>query len=119
MKYYLGLLLLCISVQLNAQIQVKYIKEKKDQYNVGDEIELLVRLRSLPETCKSGMKQARLFVSGLKIESQTDWIELTKGLWQKQLSLRIISNNKKSAKLTIMRKVDKESLFYQELFPVK
>ena len=69
--------------------------------------------------CKSGMRQAKVFASGLDIGNQTDWIEISKGLWEKKLSLLIIQNNKNCAKITIMRKVDKESLFHQELFNIK
>jgi len=119
MKYYLGLLFLCIAVQINAQIQVKYLKEKQEQYKIGDRIELSIRMKTLPETCKSGMRQAKVFASGLDIGNQTDWIEISKGLWEKKLSLLIIQNNKNCAKITIMRKVDKESLFHQELFNIK
>ncbi len=114
-----AIMLCCFCVVgMVAQIQVNYLKGKQESYRAGDKIEVLVKLKTLPETCQSGMKQAKVFVSGLEIEKQTDWTELAKGLWQKQLSLTIISNDKKSAKLTIMRKVDKESLFHQEIFPV-
>ena len=103
----------------NAQIQLTFLKGKQEQYKAGDKLELLVKLKTLPETCQSGMKQAKVFVSGLEINSQSDWTELSKGLWQKQLALTVIANDKKTAKLTVMRKVDKESLFHQEVFPLK
>lgn len=119
MKQILIILLCSVALHVNAQIQVNFLKGKQEQYKAGDKIELLVKLKTLPETCKSGMKQAKVFVSGMEIDNQTDWTELAKGLWQKQLFLSIISNDKKSAKLTIMRKVDKESLFHQEIFPLK
>lgn len=114
------LIILCFTaLQLHAQIQVDVLRGKQAAYKAGDKIDLRVKLKTLPETCQSGMKQAKIFVSGLDIDSQSDWKELAKGLWQKQVSLTVISNAKKNAKLTIMRKVDKESLFHQETFPLQ
>lgn len=118
LRYLSVLLCLGFSLSLFSQIQITYPKGKKELYNAGEKIEIIVRLKSLPETCQAGMKQAKVFVSGLAIETQSDWKELSKGFWQKQMTLSVIDNNKKSAKLTVMRKVDKESLFHQETLNV-
>ena len=85
---------------------------------MGDTIQVSVTLKTLPETCASGMKQGKVYLSGLQTIRQTEWQELKKGLWLKQLSLLVIDNQKHEAKLTIARKVDKESLFRQEIYPV-
>ncbi len=119
MRNIILLILLCFSLNSTAQISFHFLQGKKSTYNVSDIIELQVQLISQPQTCKEGMKQAKIFVSGLSIESQSDWNSSTKGVWLKQIKLRIIDNGKQKAKLTVMRKVDKESLFHQEEFSIK
>ena len=102
-----------------SQITVKYIEPQKAVYSLGDVINLQVTMKCTPETCLSGMKQSKIFVSGLKIEKQSAWKELSKATFQKQLQLKVVKGKKDKSKLTIVRKVDKESLFLQEFFPTK
>lgn len=112
----LFLIILCWGGFLSAQIQLEYLTPKKSQYVPGDRIELNIRLKTRPETCLKGMNQVKTYVSGLKIEQLTYWKELAKGIWQAKITLFVIENKKKEAKLTIMRRVDKEDLFRQEFF---
>lgn len=101
-----------------AQIQLKYLSAKKETYQPNDKIELLVNLKTLPETCRDGLDRAKIYVSGLTIDNQSDWKKITTTIWQKQLQLTIQNTSKKEAKLTILRKVDKENLFCQEFFKI-
>ncbi len=119
MKYILTAMFICSSLIAFSQIRFNYRNEKKDAYQIGDEIDLVIQLQSQPQTCKDGMRQAKVFVSGLSIETQGDWVSPSKGLWLKQITLRVTGNDKGKAKLTVMRKVDKESLFHQETFAIK
>jgi hypothetical protein len=119
MKYLLlTLLTLGFALQLQAQISVVYPEGKKPAYQLGETIHLHILLKSLPETCLDGMKQSKVFPSGLKIKEQTPWKQTAKGQFIKELTLEIIPNKKKTALLTILRKVDKENLFHQETFPI-
>jgi hypothetical protein len=99
-----------------SQIQFSVIKGGKSIYKIGDKISLDINLKTLPETCSDGMKKAKLYVTGFDIENQTEWAQTNKGLWNKKINLIFIDNKKKIAKITIMRKVDKESLFKQMEF---
>jgi len=109
---------LCSILMLQAQISVVFPDGKKSTYNLGETIRIRVNLKSLPETCLDGMKQSKIFASGLKIKDQTAWKQLTKAQFQKDLTLEILSAKKKTARLTILRKVDKENLFHQEAFTI-
>ena len=104
---------------LFAQIQFDYLTPKKNSYKTGDVITMNIRIKTLPETCLKGMNRVKTYVSGLKIDEISDWKELTKGLWQAKITLTVIDNKKKSAKLTVMRRVDKEDLFRQEIFSLQ
>jgi len=112
------LLMLSAFTGLQAQFSVVFPDGKKSAYSLGETVRVRVFLKSLPETCLDGMKQSKVFPSGLKIKNQTAWKQLAKAQFQKDLTLEIISNKKKTAKLTILRKVDKENLFHQETFNI-
>jgi len=118
-KRILSIVLVICAFTANAQISVNYIETKKAVYSLGDVIILQVTMKCTPETCLSGMKQSKIFVSGLKIEKQSAWKEIAKATFQKQLQLIVVKGKKNKSKLTILRKVDKESLFLQAFFPIK
>jgi len=103
----------------HTQIKLDYSTPKKAIYHQGDIIELDIRIKTRPETCQKGMKQVKTYLSGLKIEKMTDWRELSKGLWTAHINLSVVSTKNKSSKLTIIRRVDKEDLFRQELFTIE
>ena len=111
------LAVLCI--QLTGQIRLEYTTPRLQTYKPGDKIELNIIVKTRPETCTKGMKQVKIYMSGLKKEKLSDWKELSKGLWTTHITLSVLETAKKSGKLTIIRRVDKEDLFKQELFPVE
>lgn len=112
------IVLACFISTLSAQINLKYISNKKANYQIGDRIELYISLKTNPKTCQDGMDKVKIYVSGLSIMEQSEWKKSTPLIWQKTIQLEVIEHAKDRAKLTILRKVDKEDLFYQELFTV-
>lgn len=101
-----------------SQISLKYLNEKRTEYKAGDKIELLISLKTLPVTCKDGLDKVKIYVSGLSISEQGEWKKISTSLWQKNIKLEVLKTSKNQAKLTILRKVDKEDLYYQELFKI-
>lgn len=100
------------------QISLKYLNEKRTEYKAGDKIELLISLKTLLVTCKDGLDKVKIYVSGLSISEQSEWKKISTSLWQKNIKLEVLKISKNQAKLTILRKVDKEDLYYQELFKI-
>ena len=116
---FIFILLAITSFQLSSQIRLEYTTPRLPAYKSGDKIELNIIIKTRPETCTKGMKQVKMYVSGLTKEKLTDWKELSKGLWMTHITLSVTEKAKKAGKLTIMRRVDKEDLFKQELFPLE
>lgn len=114
----LTLLLFSLAYFLQAQISVTYPDGKKTAYQPGETIHVHILLKSLPETCLDGMKQSKVFAQGLRIKEQTAWKQTAKAQFVKEMTLQVLSSKKKTAKLTILRKVDKENLFHQETIPL-
>lgn len=113
---FFSLVFLSIPTLNVAQVQVKITKGEKNAYNIGDEIRLCICISTDPQTCKDGMNQVKFYPSGLVIKEPGDWKELKKGVWQKDLTCIIRGNKKGYSQLTIMRRVDKQSLIHQEKF---
>ena len=109
-------LVLLISVKVPGQVNLQYIKGKKEIYNIGDTITLSIQIKAPEETCIDGMKTTKFFQKGISIIQQSLWIEIKKGLWQKDISLIITGNKKKEAILTVFRRNDKQSISHQEQF---
>ena len=112
------LFLLGLITVAQSQIQLKYITTPKDYYLKGDHISVLINLKTLPETCKDGLDRVKIYVSGLSIVKQSEWKKTSATVWQKQIQLEVLGDTKKDAKITILRKVDKENLFFQEHFKI-
>jgi hypothetical protein len=103
---------------MQGQFSVAFPDGKRTAYRTGECIHAHILLKSLPETCLDGMKQCKIFAKGLKIKKQTPWKQATKAQFTKELTLEVLPTKTNSAKLTILRKVDKENHFHQEVFSV-
>jgi hypothetical protein len=102
-----------------AQIALRFDEPRKTAYAPGETLTLQVQMTCQRETCLSGMKQSKIFASGLEISEQSAWLQKGPGVFTKKLTLRFLETKKQTAKLTIMRKVDKDDLFRQEVFHLK
>jgi hypothetical protein len=108
--------LFILSLNTFGQSNIQYLKGEKTIYNIGDTIQLLIQIKAPEETCIDGMKTTKLFQKGISIISQSEWKEIKKGFWQKEISLVIKGNKNKEAILTIFRRNDKQSISQQEKF---
>lgn len=112
----IAFLLFLASFEIYGQVSIKYIKGEKTDYNIGDTISLSIQIKAPEETCMDGMKTTKLFQKGISIVNQSEWKEIKKGFWKKNVSLVITGNKKKEATLTVFRRNDKQSISYQEQF---
>lgn len=108
--------LFTLSLNTFGQANTQYLKGEQTIYNIGDTIQLLIQIKAPEETCIDGMKTTKLFQKGISIISQSEWKEVKKGFWEKEISLVIKGNKNKEAILTIFRRNDKQSISQQEKF---
>lgn len=104
---------------LHAQIWIKIEKGEKPVYQTGDSLQLTIQMKTVSETCKDGMRLAKVFVSSLEIVTQDDWKMLKPGFWVKHLKVKFEKSDKGIAKITVQRRVDKEQLFLQKQFTLQ
>jgi hypothetical protein len=104
------------SITAFSKVSVQYINNKKESYSVGDTIDISVIIEVPANTCFDGIKQTKIFLSGVAILKQSQWCELRNGFWKKDIKLTIIGNRSNQPMLTILRKNDEELITLQELF---
>jgi hypothetical protein len=102
-----------------AQVSYKIISGEKSIYAQNDEINIQLQLTVDPKSCQDGMEKTGIYVSGIKILSKPEWLELKKGLWQITLKCQITGNKKGFGQLTVVRKTDKQDLFKQVKFNIR
>jgi hypothetical protein len=112
-------LLLLGAQSLMAQVWIHIGQGEKASYRPGDTLQLTLQVKTLHETCKEGMRQAKVFVSAMEILQQDDWVMKKPGLWEKRITVRMEKSSKPVARITVQRKVDKERLFLQKEFPLE
>lgn len=117
-RLWLGIFLIACSM-LHAQIWIKIDQGEKPVYQAGDSLQLTIQMKTVSETCKDGMRLAKVFVSSLEIVTQDDWKMLKPGFWVKHLKVRMEKSDKGIAKITVQRRVDKEQLFLQKNFDLQ
>lgn len=105
-----------LSLVCYSQIAIKYTNGEKANYAINDLVSLSIEIKVPPETCIDGMNQTKFYQSGISIIEQSEWQEIKKGWWQKKVLLKITGNKKGFAKLTIMRRNDKQSISQQIRF---
>ena len=108
-KLVIMLFFVLASLGVKAQVESRVTLGAKPAYQIGDELALEIRVHTSPETCAEGMEQVKFYQSGLEATQQSPWIELRKGLWKKDLRLRITGNRKAYAQLTVVRHTDKQA----------
>lgn len=112
----LGICLVFTSLGCLGQVQTKITQGEKTCYLLGDKIEMTILVTTLHQTCMDGMEQIKLYKSGIDIPKQSNWKELKKGLWQKDITIIITGNKKGFGMLTIMKKSDRQSFTYHKRF---
>lgn len=118
-KWVITLLFVLISANIFAQINVRYSGTKRNIYHRGDTIHIAVLMRLNPKSCLDGMKKTYIYFSGCEDELNSQWKKYPNNIFAKNMIVRINSNAKDKAKVTITRNTDKDSYFRQETFNIK
>lgn len=105
--------LFAINIQslIACEIEFEVDGVKKEQYVVGDEFVIKVKITFTHRVCTSGIKQTKFEGSGLKIVTATDWTETSPGVWERKLKVKVEEPKKGKVTLSATRTCDKEGGF--------
>lgn len=113
---------LLLAVQVRAQeaeVDIIGLNLTQDYCSVGDTITVKIIVTTPPQICIEGMDKAKIYLSGLSLLEEMAWQVHEDNVWTKEASYIVISNKKKKAKITVIRKADKGDFFQQKVFEIK
>lgn len=118
MKSVVLALFLLLALGCSAQIAVSYPGGTQKSYRPGDTVHMTVRVRLNPRSCVEGMKKTKIYFSECEDIHNGAWSKGANNIFTKEMVVRIIGKKKDTARVTISRNTDKESLFHQETFNI-
>lgn len=109
-KIFLIVLLSTLSVTkiLACEIFLEVVSEQKDTYKRGEEIIVKVKIYLAHKNCPVDIRQTYYKPTGLEILGATDWKEVSPGVWERKLKLKVIADKAGTASLNISRSCEKE-----------
>ena len=98
----------------NVTVKLMHVENQQKTYGIGDTVHLKIIVITPPEICLDGMSHTKIYLSGLSVLEENDWQQSNTNTWTKYATYRVINNKKKESKISIVRKADKGSFFYQK-----
>lgn len=90
------------------EIHAKVIEGSKSKYKVGDEIVVKVTVVYTHRNCTDGIDKTKFNPVGMKILGAGKWSEVSTGLFERKLKVKITDAIKNQAVMNIVRTCNKE-----------
>lgn len=110
---FFGILISGFSLQESkaCDIEISVIKGKRDTYQVGDTIDLLVYVKLTHRSCPVKMKETKFKMKGLKVIKSTSWKQESAMEWKRKLKVVIKETKNGKLNLTAVRECEKDGGF--------
>ena len=105
------LFIINIGITAACEIDVTVVSGEKEKYSVGDELVIKVKVTLTHRVCTSDIKQTKFDVKGIKILSATDWKELSPGVYERKLKVKVTGTKSGKLKFSATRTCDKTGGF--------
>jgi len=93
------------------EIEFEITKGKKDSYNVGDTVVVIVKVALTHRSCPIKMKATKFKMKGLKVIKSTQWKQLAANDWERKLMMVVTESKGKKLNLTAIRECEKDGGF--------
>ena len=93
------------------EIEFEITKGKKEAYQVGDTLVILVKVVLTHRSCPVALKKTKFKTKGLKVIKSTPWKQLAVMDWERKLMVVVIETDAGSLNLTAIRECDKDGGF--------
>ncbi len=101
-----------IPQKVNAcDIEFEITKGKKESYNVGDTIVVVVKVALTHRSCPVKLNKTKFKLKGLKVVKSTQWKQLSANDWERKLMIVVTGSKGKKLNLTAIRECDKDGGF--------
>lgn len=92
-------------------INFSLVDNKKEAYNVGDELILKVSVVLTHRNCPEGIQATKFSTKGAEIISATNWNETSTGNFERKLKVKITNSDSNKASISATRTCKKEGGF--------
>jgi len=93
------------------EIEFEITKGKKESYNIGDTIIVIVKVALTHRSCPVKMNATKFKLKGLKVIKSTQWKQLTANNWERKLMMVVTKSKGKNINLTTIRECEKDGGF--------
>ena len=110
---FLGVLIsFMIPQKANAcEIEFEITKGKKESYNVGDTLIVVVKVALTHRSCPVKLNKTKFKLKGLKVIKSTQWKQLSANDWERKLMIVVTKTKGKKLNLTAIRECEKDGGF--------
>ena len=93
------------------EIEFEILGDKKETYKAGDIIVLKIKVMFTHRVCTEHIKNTDIKTQGGKITGATKWKEISSGVWERKLKVKVLSNKEGKLTLNATRTCDKTGGF--------
>ena len=93
------------------EIEFEITKGKKENYNVGDTIIVVVKVALTHRSCPVKLNKTKFKLNGLKVLKSTQWKQLSANNWERKLMMVVTESKGKKLSLTAIRECEKDGGF--------
>jgi len=116
-KWILILLIAFFTLSFNSteasacEIEIEVTKGKKETYQVGDTLVLLVKVALTHRSCPVKMKETKFNMTGLKVVKSTPWKQKGSNDWERKLMVVVKETKDGKLNLSAVRECEKDGGF--------
>jgi len=93
------------------EIEIEVTKGKKESYQVGDTLVLLVKVALTHRSCPVKMKETKFKMKGLKVIKSTGWKQKASNDWERKLMVVVKETKDGKLNLAAIRECEKDGGF--------
>ncbi len=93
------------------EIEFEITTGKKESYNVGDTIVVVVKVALTHRSCPVKLNKTKFKLKGLKVIKSTQWKQLSANKWERKLMIVVTETKGKKLNLAAIRECDKDGGF--------
>ncbi len=93
------------------EIDIEVTKGKKDAYQTGDTLVLMVKVVLTHRSCPVKMKDTQFNMKGLSVVKSTPWKQTAAMDWERKLMVVVTEKKGKKLNLTAVRECEKDGGF--------
>jgi len=93
------------------EIELEVVKGKKESYQKGDTLVVLVKVALTHRSCPVKMKATKFKMKGLKVIKSTAWKQKSSNDWERKLMVVVTDTSKGKLNMTVIRECEKDGGF--------